>query len=113
MIDTLLKSILAPITNLIASRINNKIQSIEYVNNMYNLLSSNYKSRLYIKNMLHVSHPVLFKDIYCPLSIAKLTTHEYDESSQIFNIKSVSTLMYVFRWIPVQCSGDTRSLFCG
>ena len=20
---------------------------------------------------------------------------------------------YVFRWIPVQCSGDTRSLFCG
>lgn len=43
--------------------------------------------------MLHVSHPVLFKDIYCPLSITKLTTHEYDESSQMFKIKSVSTLM--------------------
>ena len=42
MIDTLLKSILAPITNLIASRINNKIQSIEYVNNMYSLMIANY-----------------------------------------------------------------------
>ncbi len=93
MVDSLLKDILAPITQHVASLIENKIQSKEYIRNMYKLLSANYKRRLYMKNILHTSSPVLFRDIYCPLSITKWSTYDYEDSHTTYKVESISGLM--------------------
>lgn len=93
MIETLYKSVLTPIAEFISSKIKDQIQCKKYIDNIYNLLSSNYKSRLCMKNILHKSEPVLFKDIYCPLSIANLPNPIYQPPTSKIEVKSVRDLM--------------------
>ena len=81
--EIFLKELLKPIISAVSKCLNDKLQEKEYIDNMYNLLLSNYKSRINIKNMLHSSNPVSFKDIYCPLSIKRLSTNNYIGSNEL------------------------------
>ena len=91
--EIFLKELLKPIISAVSKCLNDKLQEKEYIDNMYNLLLSNYKSRINIKNMLHSSNPVSFKDIYCPLSIKRLSTNNYIGSNDIISVNSTKSLM--------------------
>lgn len=93
MVKSILNQILSPITTKLTSYIQDKILFKDYTINMYNLLESQYESRLKVKNYLHTSQPIPFTDIYFPLSIKRLNSHEYDDSYPEIKITSINDLV--------------------
>lgn len=85
--------IIKPIVEAITESIKDNIQKKEYIKNIQEALSNNYKSYSTVKNMLHLSDPVLFKDIYCPLSIKKLDRGSFYRNKPPFCVFSASDLM--------------------
>lgn len=92
MVETLLKELLKPIGTAIVNFIKNEKEALEYEENMYRLLESNYTSRAAVKNILHTSMPVPFKDIYCPLRL-RIPTDYYKRNDETFAVESAKGLM--------------------
>lgn len=92
MIELLAKEIIKPIVSSIVEYIKDDTKAQVYAENMQRLLTSNYKTRSGVKNILHSVTPVPFMDIYCPLKIKMLSSDfQCDYGSQ--PVESVKTLL--------------------
>ena len=85
--------IIKPIVEAITDYIKDNVQKKEYIKNIQEQLSANYKSHSTVKNMLHSSGPVPFNDIFCPLSIKKLDRGSFYRDEPPFRVFSANDLM--------------------
>lgn len=99
-INELIKELIGPITTTIASYVKDDFHALQYEDNMIKLLESNYKSRSHIKNILHNSSPVPFKDIYCPLKI-KVYSSSFEKEYKPFAVNSVNELLGEFSNVAI------------
>lgn len=92
MVETLLKELLKPIGSAIVSFIKNEKEALEFEDNMRRLLESNYTSRMAVKNILHTSISVPFKDIYAPLRL-RIPTDYYKRNEDVFYVNTARELL--------------------
>ena len=100
MVELFAKELIKPIVSSIVKYIQDDTKAQIYAENMQRLLQSNYESRSSIKNILHSTSPVPFKEIFCPLKLRTMTTgFEQDYGAQ--KIDSIKSLMSTFNNIAI------------
>lgn len=101
MIELFAKELVKPIVSSIVQYIKDDTMAQEYAENMQRILMANYKDRSNIKNILHSTSPVPFKDIYSPLKLSMMSSSGFEHDYGAQKVESVGTLLKTFNNIAI------------